>query len=748
MKGAISMNHIPSPTELSGSIPQVVPFTIRENPSIMYQVESMRVWIRDVLTPFINSQISELIEGWDDEKNSLIEGWTQLSAELIQRVDTAVSEIGDAVDEAEQFKLAAEAARDLAEIYASQAEAIQDIAIENIVSDSGSNTRNILDSLYASSQNFLDLADTVDNIGNDVSTRLSDSELNSRYETYVNVKTRGVVGDGVTDDSVAFNSAIASGGKFFIPNGEYSLTKSIKVPSNTELVGESESGVIIKLSDSADNVQNVITNASNNGISKDQADVNIHISNLTVDGNAWNREVVSLNSTYQSAITLSCVRNSSIKNVTAKNGVLHNIDVCASVYKISGMGYASGPSEDIVIDSCTAIDARFDDGITTHYSSNITISNCFSTRTGAYPYEYQQNGIEIDDGSRNVTVINCRASGVETGLQIKGHGDREPASGVSVDTFKSTNCGKGVQLTWAHPSDSPLRGQNVTLSNITVENSAERTDGGEIPAALWIEWYANVSVNNVLIKDCPNGGQIWLGRMVDDITISNVKVVNSFNTVPYDVNSGFLHSDLRNSGQHRYENFDLDGISGIAIYLGGNNSTPNDTRQTILRNIKATAIEEIDGPAVNIAFASGSGYLDAKFIESSGYSSTFGVKSGAYLPDLASSNSNYSLNLGNGEESVELNEGWSGTINACTMNGFIYLYLYGIKPPAGTVSRSTAALLPVHLWPRRIATFRMSHRLGTPTGDDRFEIQTNGAINGPFLSEHDVYSGTIIYPSR
>ena len=48
---------------------------------------------------------------------------------------------------------------------------------------------------------------------------------------YANVKSYGAKGDGTTDDTAAFSSAIASGNDLFIPDGEYIITGAIDIGS-------------------------------------------------------------------------------------------------------------------------------------------------------------------------------------------------------------------------------------------------------------------------------------------------------------------------------------------------------------------------------------------------------------------------------------------------------------------------------------------------------------------------------------
>lgn len=61
--------------------------------------------------------------------------------------------------------------------------------------------------------------------------------------SWVTVKAHGAAGDGIADDTEAFNSAMSAvarkGGVVVVPAGTYKITSTIAVPSNVYLVGES-----------------------------------------------------------------------------------------------------------------------------------------------------------------------------------------------------------------------------------------------------------------------------------------------------------------------------------------------------------------------------------------------------------------------------------------------------------------------------------------------------------------------------
>jgi hypothetical protein len=84
----------------------------------------------------------------------------------------------------------------------------------------------------------------------------------------VNVLDFGAVGDGVADDTAAFEAAIATGKTVYIPNGTYSVN-AITLDSNVKIYGESTNGVVL------------VANTSNSSIFEVASAGKISLSNMT-----------------------------------------------------------------------------------------------------------------------------------------------------------------------------------------------------------------------------------------------------------------------------------------------------------------------------------------------------------------------------------------------------------------------------------------------------------------------------------
>ncbi len=65
------------------------------------------------------------------------------------------------------------------------------------------------------------------------------SEINIPKETFVNVLDLGAVGDGIEDDTAAFNAALSTGKNVFVPNGTYLITNTLNISNSLKGAGSS-----------------------------------------------------------------------------------------------------------------------------------------------------------------------------------------------------------------------------------------------------------------------------------------------------------------------------------------------------------------------------------------------------------------------------------------------------------------------------------------------------------------------------
>ncbi|SEK60548.1 Pectate lyase superfamily protein [Carnobacterium iners] len=249
----------------------------------------------------------------------------------------------------------------------------------------------------------------------------------------VSVIDYGAVGDGITDCTQAFEKAVSSGFRcVVIPPGKYCVD-GIKLPSYIELIGSGTEQTHLILSGSAPKRAKLLTNRHYL-----KGNSHIRIEGLTLD---WNHKRISgsqrtaSGGTSSSGLTLAHVRFALVRNVTVKNPGLHGVDVTSAFYSYLGDGKRSRlGSQYVWVDQVESFGFG-DDGITTHHSDDILISNCFLHHPSGRAHKKgfsNSNGIEIDDGSQHVTLVNNLSAYCFGGIEIKAHKTSSAATDTQI----------------------------------------------------------------------------------------------------------------------------------------------------------------------------------------------------------------------------------------------------------------------------------------------------------------------------
>lgn len=332
--------------------------------------------------------------------------------------------------------------------------------------------------------------------------RLDAEYLNLKQATrkHIDVTNYGAVGDGKTDCTLAFRLALRSNRHVYVPPGVY-IVRGIRIPTNCVLEGAGQEATILKLSDRAPRHRRLLRNAT-----PFAGNHHIEVAHLTLD---WNvdrlgdvRRTTSGDTT-SSALTFAHVKYGWIHHVTAKNAGLHAFDLTSPHYHYLGDGLrAANGSRYIHIDRCVATHYG-DDGITTHHSDAIYITNCYCHhphgRTHA-PGFSNSNGIEIDDGSRHVTLVNNMSEGCFGGIEIKAHGTSSAAHDVHIFGHFSYQDNRSFNFRHIghHLSDDPdsqtarfISGTNL----VSVEPVRTELYAKSSPRSLVVSAYQDVLIN-------------------------------------------------------------------------------------------------------------------------------------------------------------------------------------------------------------------------------------------------------------
>ena len=133
--------------------------------------------------------------------------------------------------------------------------------------------------------------------------------LANRFADVVNVKDFGAVGDGITDDTAAIQSAVNITTEVFFPSGTY-IVSHLDIPSDTTLSGEAGPSSIIKRKD----------NTSFGYFIRSVSSKNIGFNNLTIDGNKANQTVGFYNIIFTECEELS-VKQCNLINAKTYSGI-------------------------------------------------------------------------------------------------------------------------------------------------------------------------------------------------------------------------------------------------------------------------------------------------------------------------------------------------------------------------------------------------------------------------------------------
>lgn len=263
----------------------------------------------------------------------------------------------------------------------------------------------------------------------------------------INVKNYGAIGDGLTDDTNAINTAISNSNEnsiLFFPKGRYLVNGFIENYKTgvREFTGK---GLVLK-------------------------------SNLTVfmDDNAV--IVQTPNKDYPSSLIFNCFNVQNVKFINCKiEGDLktHNYNRIESGTSTDewGMGIVVRYSKNIKIENCEIYNCMGDgvyigtpDSTDTYdenyHNDNIIINNC-------YIHDCRRNGIAYTDGYNSI-ISNCKMDSINgtaptSAIDVEGEGNIAYAiDNLNISNIVSSDCGIGISM---------YNFINVLLSNISIMNT-------------------------------------------------------------------------------------------------------------------------------------------------------------------------------------------------------------------------------------------------------------------------------------
>jgi hypothetical protein len=281
--------------------------------------------------------------------------------------------------------------------------------------------------------------------------------IQKRLDDIVSIKSFGVIGDGVTDDTEALQRAIdqifLNSSDKFNPNsrralkfeaGVYKVTNTIHIPPYANIIGDGPDKTIIRMFPDATELTptakpifqtvggdstpgSYIEFASMQNIYRPQ---NINIDGITLDVN----NTVSIHAPliYLDNTTETTISNCKFKGVWT---ALQGLDVDQSGIEVRGLGALT--SENILIDNCQFTQLSI--GMYSIYDTqSITVSNSLFT--------FLHVGIDL---GRNSSGIGSQSQGPRHYLITKNKFDKVDDYGVAVHVVNGTS-------PWGHTSSSNI----------------------------------------------------------------------------------------------------------------------------------------------------------------------------------------------------------------------------------------------------------------------------------------------------
>ncbi|QAT64099.1 peptidase G2 [Bacillus glycinifermentans] len=400
------------------------------------------------------------------------------------------------------------------------------------------------------------------------------NKLEQKIKREVNVDDFGAVPDGKTDSSEAFRKAVGDGRvRVKLSAGIY-VIRGVKLPSWTYLIGQGKGVTTLKLHEDTPASEWVITNAD-----YENGNRNIFVQGMSLD---WNPDrqggVGATGGQHSSCLTYAKVKFGWVKDVEAINAGLHGFDITAPTYDhLASTQYTKDGCRYIWLDNCVAYGAG-DDGITTHYSEYIFISNSYSfdQRGTAHPKgQSNSNGIEVDDGSKHVWLINNFTSGNIRGVEVKAHKEWPASQNVHVIghvSFHDVRC-FDLRHIGHHKAEDPesTTAYDVTLTDCTaIEPIFNDMYEGLTPRALVVSAYKNVAVSNFTAigdpsYDYKDNPVIALQYRSRNISLNNI-TIRGFKKAGFDIR---LYGGPQKTDNVNLSNFTFYKSAKQGIGIGG-----------------------------------------------------------------------------------------------------------------------------------------------------------------------------------
>jgi len=355
--------------------------------------------------------------------------------------------------------------------------------------------------------------------------------------------------DGIADD-VQINAALTAvetdgGGTVFLAAGNYAISDTIKIPSNTTFTGAGN-GTILTLNDNVD--KTMITNSADYTFESRHAtgNANIVIRDMYIDGN---KDSQGTGHDYIWCVGFNTVDNLVIENLTI-------IDGWTEVIRTEFCSYVTIANN--------RVDNAGDDGIAINqetYYASVYGNRITDTGQGGKTYG-SPNGIEVQDGSHDVSVTaNTIYNSLSDGIEISTHTGRSSNYNISINSNTIENCVQGISV-------EGISGTNQTA--ITVANNQIFNDSGSASYGLKATYTEGVVFTGNTVRTDYYGGVLQNTNTETVISFNNFVNTGAANNAGkgFLFISGGTYTDVRFEG-NTVSNFGWKGleIAGTVNYM-------------------------------------------------------------------------------------------------------------------------------------------------------------------------------------
>ena len=345
--------------------------------------------------------------------------------------------------------------------------------------------------LYKETNNNYDLKDG----------QLSENNNINNKKGIKSVKDFGAVGDGVTDDTEAFNAAMQSTEEaIYIPRGTYIVSAQVEVKNAKLIFGDGQNSVVKLKGDTPSN--------KNYGVNEAEIHIfdilnveNVTLKNFKLDANK--SEYTNYQQQYRAGtnftVPLYILRsnNTTIENMYICNGIIEGIYVGISdnVTIKDTVAYGNGYSQDdasglhfdscdnVIVDNYTAYENGFY-GLLLTATTNAKVNNCKLNRNGFAGLYVQYNSqfnylndIECKQNQWGVFIKAGCAYNVLNNFDISNNTEAEMVvtssfanllnnSTISNTSHHGIEFRKNIDKDSSYAYVSTLKGYNVTINAI------------------------------------------------------------------------------------------------------------------------------------------------------------------------------------------------------------------------------------------------------------------------------------------